>query len=81
MELEERIIAEVDGNHQKTNGHCGLDPVRLKNSLGVEYEELRTALNSLVAKGKIIARWGINKKLIFKNGKSQETGKEQKGKN
>lgn len=64
--MYDKIMHEVEINHKRTDGKCGLDPVSLCEKLGITFEEVKVNLNQLYFDGKISIRKGKNGKLIFK---------------
>lgn len=63
--LEQNILSILYEQHYKSDGHCGLTARQVANSLGLEFKDIRDALNNLYDNDKIEVKEGINNKLLF----------------
>ena len=63
--LEEKIIDILSNQHDISDGHCGLTAREVAETLDLEFDDIRDALNNLYDNGKIDVRRGINNRLLF----------------
>ena len=62
--MKQKLEAFLSQKHRDTAGHCGTIVAALKNELGCEIKELRSALNQLYKEKKITIHDGAHGQLV-----------------